>query len=345
MLGGRSGVTKSKMKNIFLGLCLAIVSSDSLFSTALTIEHKPLDNKNCTNGVSHRLWSKAWAAFGRQDRQGPMYQFIALHYTVCRTLQDTYTAYDQCGVSAHFTIANDGIVYNTVDPSQYIAYHAGASRFCGLAGLNYYAIGIEHVNPGYVTVYKEDPLFGRPVQRPGDNRWWYSFSEQQFVASATLTADLQRQYKIPGWCVVTHADIAPGRKSDIGPLWDYERAYREYSAGYWPEETHGVDVNKFANLSKMDFIKLICSVGYHDPGLDDENETLIRAYQMHYSPQNLSGRLDSQTKENVLKHVIGLQGHTDATTGQKCEYCRTELAKWKIDNPDKAQAFDEYFGE
>ncbi|MDR0753676.1 MAG: N-acetylmuramoyl-L-alanine amidase [Holosporaceae bacterium] len=336
-------IKRSQIKKYIFVLFIAIVSVGSLFSMRIEVVRRHLDNTDCLRGVTHRLWREAWQQAKFQDREELAYEFIVWHYTVCRDLLSTYMTYNRHGVSAHYTIENCGTICLTVDPDKFIAYHAGVSIFRDRTNLNCYSIGIENINPGFVEMYQEVSPFGRPVQIYGDGRWWYLFSEQQFVSSVTLTAYLQEKYKISGWDVVTHADIAIGRKSDVGPMWDYRRAYREFNAGYWPEETHRVNVDSFGSLSDSDYIALISSFGYHMPEDHDAQAKLIRAYQMHFSTVNISGELVSSTKKRILEHVIGLMGHIDPITRQKYEYFHDSFAKWAEENPDKALAFSEYF--
>jgi N-acetyl-anhydromuramoyl-L-alanine amidase len=103
-------------------------------------------------------------------------------------------------VSAHAFIDRTGAI------TQYVAFHdrawhAGASSFCGLSCCNDFSIGIE--------------LEGC------DDR---AYEDAQYQALSRLTALLMRHW--PGILpdrVVGHSDIAPGRKTDPGPAFDWER--------------------------------------------------------------------------------------------------------------------------
>ncbi|MDR0580793.1 MAG: N-acetylmuramoyl-L-alanine amidase [Holosporaceae bacterium] len=322
------------MKYLLLNLLFGAIVVVNTFSLPIVDRH--LDNADCKNGVTHRLWDEAWSIRGQ--RVTPP-EFIVLHYTVCPNVRSTYDAYNANGVSAHFTLENDGTTYLTVDPRRYIAYHAGVSAFAGCRSLNYHSIGIENVNPGFVYEYEEIPGFRRPVQIPGDSRYWYPFSLEQFKANCLLTASLQRDYFIHGWSVVTHADIAIDRKSDVGPLWDYRRAHREYNAGFWYDESHQIPPRLPDNLTDEDYIEIIRTFGY----TSDNREALIRAYQMHYVLTNISGTLTECTKVAILRHVIGLHGLVSPITGEKFEYFESKFQQWNDKNPAKAAAFFEYF--
>ncbi|MBR9909040.1 MAG: 1,6-anhydro-N-acetylmuramyl-L-alanine amidase AmpD [Gammaproteobacteria bacterium] len=107
-------------------------------------------------------------------------------------------------VSAHFLIDRAGQVTQFV-PVTRRAWHAGVSSFAGRDACNDFSIGIE--------------LEGE------DNRAYTSAQYQSLVA---LTQTLQRAYPaITSDRIVGHSDIAPGRKTDPGPAFDWQR----YRAG------------------------------------------------------------------------------------------------------------------
>ncbi|WP_101048476.1 1,6-anhydro-N-acetylmuramyl-L-alanine amidase AmpD [Macromonas nakdongensis] len=110
-------------------------------------------------------------------------------------------------VSAHFFVRRTGEVVQFVDGHQR-AWHAGRSSWCGRDNCNDYAIGIE--------------LEGLE----GD-----TFEPAQYQALATLCHHLARQYPIEQ--VVGHEHIAPGRKQDPGPGFDWARLQR---LTHWPAE-------------------------------------------------------------------------------------------------------------
>jgi AmpD protein len=101
-------------------------------------------------------------------------------------------------VSAHVLIARDGELTQYV-PFTRRAWHAGQSSYCGRAACNDFSVGIE--------LEGTDEL---PYTGP------------QYVALATLIATLRRAYpSLRAADVVGHSDIAPGRKTDPGPAFDW----------------------------------------------------------------------------------------------------------------------------
>ena len=106
-------------------------------------------------------------------------------------------------VSSHLLISRWGRVTQFV-PFNRRAWHAGVSAHAGRANCNDYSIGIE--------------LEGTD-QRP------YTNTQYQRLA-AVLAALLRRYPKLAPERVVGHADIAPGRKTDPGPHFDWGRLRR-----------------------------------------------------------------------------------------------------------------------
>lgn len=106
----------------------------------------------------------------------------------------------QLTVSAHVLIRRDGEIIQYV-PFQQRAWHAGQSHFQGRETCNDFSIGIELEgcdNKGFETV--------------------------QYQTLARLAHTLMRHY--PGITperITGHSDIAPGRKTDPGPHFDWQR--------------------------------------------------------------------------------------------------------------------------
>ncbi|MFO7541230.1 MAG: 1,6-anhydro-N-acetylmuramyl-L-alanine amidase AmpD [Thiobacillus sp.] len=104
-------------------------------------------------------------------------------------------------VSAHFFIRRDGSLIQFV-PCTMRAWHAGASNWQGCERCNDFSIGIE--------------LEGADDQ---------PFTDAQYASLAPLVRGLQHAYPIKA--VVGHSDIAPGRKTDPGPLFDWPRLHAQ----------------------------------------------------------------------------------------------------------------------
>lgn len=98
-------------------------------------------------------------------------------------------------VSAHFLIRRDGAIVQFV-PCGKRAWHAGVSSWRGRERCNDFSIGIE---------------------LEGDDH--QPFVAVQYAALTRLTRRLCRTYPIHG--IAGHSDIAPQRKTDPGPCFDW----------------------------------------------------------------------------------------------------------------------------
>ena len=108
-----------------------------------------------------------------------------------------FLAIHQTRVSAHFLIRRDGHLLQFVSCAER-AWHAGVSSWEGRARCNDYSIGIE--------------LEGCDEQ---------SFEDAQYARLVLLIDWLKARYPIAA--VVGHSDIAPQRKTDPGPFFDWSR--------------------------------------------------------------------------------------------------------------------------
>lgn len=113
--------------------------------------------------------------------------------------------------SAHFMIARDGKIYQLV-PEHHQAYHAGMSHWDGRDYLNRWTIGIEYIgaHPDDIKRYGLDPELAK-------------FTDDQYAAGSMLIAQLKTKYGFPLSNVVGHDQVAPERKVDPGPMFDWDR--------------------------------------------------------------------------------------------------------------------------
>ena len=110
-------------------------------------------------------------------------------------------------VSAHVLIARDGTLTQYV-PFDRRAWHAGKSEYCGRTTCNDFSVGIE--------LEGTDDL---------------PYAEAQYRALSQLILALRRVYpSLSRAEVVGHSDIAPGRKTDPGPAFDWALLERELAA-------------------------------------------------------------------------------------------------------------------
>jgi AmpD protein len=100
-------------------------------------------------------------------------------------------------VSAHFFVRRTGEVIQFV-PCGSRAWHAGESEWRGRPRCNDFSIGVE--------------LEGTDIS---------PYADVQYERLARLARALQRRYPIAD--IVGHSDIAPARKTDPGPAFDWPR--------------------------------------------------------------------------------------------------------------------------
>ncbi|MCB1774406.1 MAG: 1,6-anhydro-N-acetylmuramyl-L-alanine amidase AmpD [Gammaproteobacteria bacterium] len=106
-------------------------------------------------------------------------------------------------VSAHLLVRRDGSTTQFVALDRR-AWHAGQSVFCGRERCNDFSIGIE-------------------LEGTDDT----PFTPAQYASLSRLTNEIRHQYpRITPARIVGHSDIAPGRKTDPGPCFDWPRYHQ-----------------------------------------------------------------------------------------------------------------------
>ena len=103
-------------------------------------------------------------------------------------------------VSAHCLIRRDGEIIQYV-PFDKRAWHAGVSNYQGREGCNDFSIGIELEGSDHVP-----------------------FTNAQYTSLEKLVKTLIKHYpRLSAEKITGHSDIAPGRKTDPGPYFDWQR--------------------------------------------------------------------------------------------------------------------------
>lgn len=113
------------------------------------------------------------------------------------TAHPFYAGLQNVHVASHFLIRRDGEVIQFVS-CNHRAWHAGLSRWQGRERCNDFSIGIELEGSDYTA-----------------------FTDAQYAALQTTLVSLGDHY--PLQTIVGHSDIAPERKSDPGPFFDWRR--------------------------------------------------------------------------------------------------------------------------
>lgn len=156
----------------------------------------------------------------RRNKTKP--QLILLHYTA---MKDAQSALERlCDplteVSAHYLIGRHGTVWQLVHEDKR-AWHAGAGEWRGLGDVNSRSIGIELDNDG---------------KQP--------FSHPLMIALEQLMPEIMLRWSIGPDGVIGHSDMAPDRKFDPGPRFDWNRLARQGLA-VWPNPQDTMEPGDF----------------------------------------------------------------------------------------------------
>jgi N-acetylmuramoyl-L-alanine amidase len=147
-----------------------------------------------------------------ERRGGLRPSLVVLHYTAMASAEAALARLCDPGaeVSAHWLIGEGGEVFALV-PEDLRAWHAGAGSWGGAGDVNSRSIGIELQNDG---------------RSP--------FPERQMAALERLLRGVMDRWGIAPRGVIAHSDMAPDRKADPGPRFDWRRLARAGLA-VWPE--------------------------------------------------------------------------------------------------------------
>lgn len=136
-------------------------------------------------------------------RDGLTPSLIVIHYTAISGAEALERLCDPVHeVSAHYLIGRDGRLWQLVDEGER-AWHAGAGSWGGQGDVNSRSIGIELDNSGNCP-----------------------FSALLMDRLDLLLSDIRARWAIPPERVIGHQDMAPLRKLDPGPRFDWRRLAR-----------------------------------------------------------------------------------------------------------------------
>ncbi|WBU57984.1 N-acetylmuramoyl-L-alanine amidase [Paracoccus sediminicola] len=183
-----------------------------------------------------------------ERRDGARPALIVIHYT---GMGDCASARARlcdpaAEVSAHWLIDEDG-TSEALIPEDRRAWHAGAGAWQGREDVNSRSVGIELANPG---------------NRP--------FAAAQMDALDDLLRGIMDRWSISPAGVIGHSDLAPGRKFDPGPRFDWARLARQGLALH--PDAPGADLPLQDSLSR---------IGYPETG----PETRLAAFRLRFRPR------------------------------------------------------------
>ena len=222
----------------------------------------------------------------------PRIKVLVVHYTAGDFNTSLATLTDR-QVSAHYLVparppVHDGKprIWQLV-PEQQLAWHAGSSFWRGATRINDTSIGIELENRGWQNV--------------AGAKQFAPFEQQQIRALIPLMKSIISSYNILPQNVVAHADIAPQRKDDPGPLFPW-RELAEQGIGAWPDPQRvAFYLNgrpPYQPVETASLLDLLARYGYDvKPGMTaGQQKRVIMAFQMHFRPTSWSGAADAETQ-------------------------------------------------
>lgn len=156
----------------------------------------------------------------------PRIKVLVIHYTADDFDASLATLTDK-NVSSHYLIPAVPPLYHgkpriwQLVPENDLAWHAGISFWRGATRINDTSIGIELENRGW--------------QKSAGSKYFAPFEPAQIQALIPLAKDILARYDIKPQNVVAHADVAPQRKDDPGPLFPWKAlAEQELARGRMP---------------------------------------------------------------------------------------------------------------
>lgn len=185
-------------------------------------------------------------------RNGLKPELVVLHYTAMQSCEGArdWLCNPVSEVSAHYLIDRDGTVIQMIDEPMR-AWHAGAGGWRGKSDINSRSIGIELANTG-----------AEPYPEP-----------QMRSLEGLLSAILMR-WNIPAAGVIGHSDMAPGRKIDPGPRFDWQRLALQGLA------RPSVAASPVVPDSDQ-FFELLTCLGYPDA----DPEARLHAFRLRFASQ------------------------------------------------------------
>lgn len=222
----------------------------------------------------------------------PRIKVLVIHY-IADDFDSSLATLTDKQVSSHYLVPAVPPRYNgkpriwQLVPEEELAWHAGISAWRGATRLNDTSIGIELENRGW--------------QKSSGVKYFAPFEQAQIQALIPLAKDIIARYHIKPENVVAHADIAPQRKDDPGPLFPWQQLAQQ-GIGAWPDAQR---VNFYlagraphTPVDTASLLELLARYGYDvKPDMTPrEQRRVIMAFQMHFRPTLYNGEADAETQ-------------------------------------------------
>ena len=216
--------------------------------------------------------------FSKKIRTLKKIKFVIIHYT---GMQSEIASIKRLKnprhkVSCHYLINRKGVVIQMVKDN-FVAWHAGKSKWKKFKNLNACSIGVELVNKGHQYGYQ-------------------NFTNKQIKSLIDLCKTLKKKYAIKKDNFLGHSDIAPLRKIDPGEKFPWKKL-SSHNIGKWYKKSQA-PLKRIPKNIKTIFFKNLKKLGYRYFDINkksNNDKSVIKSFQLHYLPNNVTGRLDEKT--------------------------------------------------
>jgi N-acetylmuramoyl-L-alanine amidase len=216
---------------------------------------------------------------------------LVMHYTGLRDVEKAiaWLAQPESNVSCHYVIDETGAITQMV-AEEMRAWHAGVACWSGEDDINSCSIGIEIHNSGHEHGYPE-------------------FPPAQMQAVLALSREIVARHGIRPERVLAHSDVAPLRKIDPGEKFDWSWLAK-HGLGHWVAPAPATEDAGLGIGDRGDFAahaqRLLAQYGYgilETGEIDSHTELVLRAFQRHFRPERIDGRLDQSTLATLERLV------------------------------------------
>jgi N-acetylmuramoyl-L-alanine amidase len=192
---------------------------------------------------------------------------VVIHYTAMDTAEAACERLCDEGaeVSAHYLISETGQIIQLVSEDMR-AWHAGAGTWGAVSDVNSHSIGIELAN--------------------ATDREGIPFPNPQMDALEYVLSGVLERWSIPIERAIGHSDMAPDRKFDPGPKFDWKRLAIE-GLSVWPTDVDEMDADwaQFKVAAEQ--------FGYRAPSDDAKGwQHVLASFRLRFLP-SVSGDLRS----------------------------------------------------
>lgn len=178
-------------------------------------------------------------------------------------------------VSCHYLISESGRLWQMVDEIDR-GWHAGQGAWGDVGEVNSHSIGIELANTAL-----------------------HPYPEPQMRTLEALLPGILARWSIPPERVIGHSDMAPHRKSDPGPRFDWRRLARKGLA-VWPEDGGAAPVDR------EQFHADLARIGYRRPeDVDALDDLMLWAFRLRFRSSLAEARTPLDGKDCRIARDIG----------------------------------------